>query len=164
MAENIAIDRAAPKEIKYEQLLPQIKALIGEDRDEIAVMANVAAALHSSFDWLWTGFYRTVYDRLILGPFQGPVACMIIETGKGVCGTAHRTKETQLVPDVNLFPGHISCSADSRSEIVVPIIDKNSQVRAVLDVDSNQLNAFDQIDKKYLEELALWMGETLYSH
>jgi len=162
MAETILIDTSAPKEVKYEQLLPQLKALVGEDRHRVAVLANVAAALHQAFAFLWTGFYTVEEGALVLGPFQGPVACMRIDYGKGVCGTAWERGESIVVPDVDLFPGHIACSSESRSEIVVPLRDRNNTVRAVLDIDSATLNTFDQSDREYLEKLCNWLGEILF--
>lgn len=158
MTESISIESGAPKELKYEQLIPQIKALIGDEKNIVAVLGNVAAALHESFDFLWTGFYIVEKDELVLGPFQGPVACTRIAFGKGVCGTAWREGATQVVPDVNLFPGHIACSSHSRSEIVVPIV-ANGSVIAVLDIDSAKLACFDERDKSYLETLCHWIGE-----
>ncbi|MEZ4721499.1 MAG: GAF domain-containing protein [Flavobacteriales bacterium] len=162
MAESISIESGAPKELKYEQLIPQIKALVGEEKNMVAVLANVAAALHESFNFLWTGFYLVDGDELVLGPFQGPVACTRIAFGKGVCGTAWRDSLTQVVPDVDLFPGHIACSSQSKSEIVVPIL-RNEVVMAVLDIDSAQLACFDERDKNYLETLCNWIGDHCFS-
>ena len=149
------------KEEKYQSVLPQIQALISGETDEIANMANIAAVLHETFGFWWTGFYRVVTDttdpaqkgQLILGPFQGPIACTRIPYNKGVCGTAWAQAQTIIVPDVHLFPGHIACSSASKSEIVVPVF-KDGQVFAVLDIDSAELNTFDEIDRKYLEQLA----------
>ncbi len=140
------------KEEQYETLLPQVEALIKAESDPIANMANVAAALKTQFNWLWVGFYRIGEDCLILGPFQGPIACTRILKGKGVCGKAWDMAETIVVPDVTLFPGHIACSSLSRSEIVVPVLSGGS-VKAVLDVDSEALNYFDEVDRYYLEKL-----------
>lgn len=162
MAESILIEKSAPKQIKYEQLIPQIKALIGEERDEVAVLANVAAALHQSLGFFWTGFYLIKDNQLILGPFQGPVACMTIAFGRGVCGSAWKLNETLVVPDVDQFPGHIACSSDSRSEIVVVLRNKSGDVKGVLDVDSTALATFDYIDKQYLEQLCDWIGQHIY--
>ena len=162
MADDIIIDKAAPKALKYEQLLPQIEALIGDETDEHAVLASVAAALHYGMGFFWTGFYKVDNNDLVVGPYQGPVACLRIQYGKGVCGSAWKLAETIVVPDVTEFPGHISCSAESLSEIVVPLMDKNAEVRAILDVDSNHLNAFDKTDKEYLEQLAAWLSSRLY--
>lgn len=141
------------KEERYKLLVNQIASLIDDERDLIAVMSNVAAAIHQTMGFWWTGFYRVVGDELVLGPFQGPVACMHIHYGKGVCGTAWQRAETVIVPDVEQFPGHIACSSESRSEIVVPLYDDNNKVIAVLDIDSAQLATFDDIDRKYLEEI-----------
>jgi len=162
MAESITIEKSAPKAVKYEQLLPQIKALVVEDTHAIAIMANVSAALHSAFGYLWTGFYTVEGDQLILGPFQGPVACMRIRIGKGVSGAVLAGGETIVVPDVDKFPGHIACSSDSRSEIVVPIKNSQGKICAVLDVDSIQLATFDETDKKYLEILCGWLGDKIF--
>ena len=141
------------KEEQYKLLVSQIEALIDGEKDTIAIMSNVAAAIHQTMGFWWTGFYRVVADELVLGPFQGPVACMHIPYGKGVCGTAWQRGETVIVPDVEQFPGHIACSSESRSEIVVPVFGKNKIVVAVLDIDSEKLNTFDETDRKYLEEI-----------
>lgn len=162
MAESISIETGAPKEIKYEQLLPQIKALIEGEQDEVAVLSNVAAALHQTFANLWTGFYLVRGGALKLGPFQGPVACMTIERGKGVCGQSWERGETIIVPDVDRFPGHIACSSDSRSEIVVPIKSNTGDVEALLDIDSAHLNTFDASDRRYLEQLCDHLAKILY--
>lgn len=142
------------KEEKYLAILPRIQALLVGETDEIARMSNIAAALHGEFGFWWTGFYRVApSDELVLGPFQGPVACMRIAKGRGVCGTSWNEERTVIVPDVERFPGHIACSGESRSEIVVPSR-KRGRIAAVLDIDSKELNNFDEIDKKYLEEVA----------
>lgn len=138
---------------KYEILVSQIRSLIQGETDVVAVMSNVAAAIHQAMGFWWTGFYRVVGDELVLGPFQGPVACMHIPFGKGVCGTAWKQAETIIVPDVEQFPGHIACSSESKSEIVVPIFGSNNTVVAVLDIDSEELNTFDETDRKFLEEI-----------
>lgn len=145
------------KSKKYEQLLPQVKSLVEGESDVIAKMANVAALLHSEFGFWWTGFYRVVNDELLLGPFQGPLACVHIGYGHGVCGTAWKERRTQVVPDVEQFPGHIACSSESRSEIVVPMFDADGNVTAVLDIDSRDLATFDQLDQCYLERLVALM-------
>lgn len=145
------------KSKKYEQLLPQVKSLVEGESDMIAKMANVAALLHSEFGFWWTGFYRVVNDELLLGPFQGPLACVHIGYGRGVCGTAWKERRTQVVPDVEQFPGHIACSSESRSEIVVPMFDADGNVTAVLDIDSRDLATFDQVDQCYLERLVALM-------
>lgn len=141
------------KEEKYKLLVSQIASLIDGESDQIAVMANVSAAIHQSMGFWWTGFYRVIGDELVLGPFQGPVACMHIPYGKGVCGTAWQRAETVIVPDVEQFPGHIACSSESRSEIVVPVFGHNEKVIAVLDIDSTQLSTFDDTDRQYLEQI-----------
>ena len=151
MAEDLLITKGT-KEEQYESLLPQIKALLEGEPDLIANLANVVAALKEQFNWLWVGFYLVKHDELVLGPFQGPVACTRIRKGKGVCGTSWARAETLIVPDVEKFPGHIACSSLSRSEIVVPII-RNDKVIGVLDADSIKLNQFDNIDQKYLQQI-----------
>ncbi len=145
------------KSERYEQLLPQVESLVEGETDMIAKMANVAALLHSKFNFWWTGFYRVVNDELLLGPFQGPLACVHIGYGRGVCGTAWKEQQTQVVPDVELFPGHIACSSESRSEIVVPMFDADGNVTAVLDIDSRDLATFDEVDRQYLERLVALM-------
>lgn len=140
------------KQDTYQSLLPQIEALVEGETDLIAKMANVAAALHQTFGFWWTGFYRVVDDKLVLGPFQGPVACMHIPFGRGVCGTAWQRQETIIVPNVHEFAGHIACSSESKSEIVVPVI-RDGKVIAVLDIDSAEYNTFDDTDKTYLEQI-----------
>ena len=137
---------------KYQLLLPQIEALVAGETDSIAKMANVAAALHETFGFWWTGFYRVVNDELVLGPFQGPIACTRIKYGRGVCGTSWQQEETLIVPNVHEFPGHIACSSASNSEIVVPLI-RDKKVIAVLDIDSTDFGTFDQTDKAYLEQI-----------
>lgn len=137
---------------KYKLLYEQIKALINKENDIIANMANIAAIIHEAFNFWWTGFYRVIDKELVLGPFQGPVACTRIAYGRGVCGTAWKEEETIVVEDVHQFPGHIACSSASKSEIVVPIF-KDNQVVAVLDIDSEKLATFDNVDKEWLEKL-----------
>ena len=138
------------KEERYEALIPQLKSLISTETNQIANYANVSAALKEVFDFLWVGFYRVSDKVLVLGPFQGPIACTRIAFGKGVCGFAWQEGKTVIVPDVDQFPGHIACSSRSKSEIVVPVV-KEANIIAVLDVDSELLNNFDEIDAKYLE-------------
>ena len=151
------------KKTRYEQLLPQISALIEGESDEISILANVSAALHEAFDdFLWTGFYLVCQGELRLGPFQGSVACMHIAHGRGVCGTAWAEACSVVVPDVLQFPGHIACSALSRSEIVVPLFRADGTVAGVLDIDSAQFNTFDDTDRHYLEQLARLLTATLY--
>jgi GAF domain-containing protein len=140
------------KETLYKELIPQAESLLEGETDEIACMANLAALLHRAFGFWWTGFYRVVGDELVLGPFQGPVACIHIPYGRGVCGTAWKRNETVVVPDVEEFPGHIACSSESRSEIVVPV-HRQGQVVAVLDIDSKELAAFDDTDREFLETI-----------
>ena len=152
MAEDLFI-ATGNKANQYESLIPQIKWLIEGEADLIANMANIAAALKEQFKWFWVGFYIVKKDELVVGPFQGPVACSRIRKGKGVCGTSWEKAYTLIVPDVEKFPGHIACSSLSRSEIVVPVI-RNNEVVAVLDVDSEHIDAFDQTDQKYLEAIA----------
>ena len=136
---------------KYRLLTEQIRALIEGETDSVAVMANVCAAIHEAMGFWWTGFYRVKDGELVLGPFQGPVACMHISFGKGVCGTAWKEQRTIIVPDVEQFPGHIACSSLSRSEIVVPVLSKDGEIEAVLDIDSKELSTFDETDREYLE-------------
>lgn len=156
MAEDLSIIKGN-KEEQYQSLLPQIKALIDGEPDQVANLANIAAALKEQFGWFWTGFYLVKGEELVLGPFQGPVACTRIRKGRGVCGTSWQQAATLIVPDVEQFPGHIACSNLSRSEIVVPMI-RNGEVFGVLDVDSAELNEFDRTDQKYLEEIVSWIG------
>ena len=135
----------------YRLLTKQISALLEGETDRVAVMANVCAAIHETMGFFWTGFYRVKDGELVLGPFQGPVACMHIKFGRGVCGTAWKQRETIVVPDVEQFPGHIACSSLSRSEIVVPLFSNDGEVQAVLDIDSKELATFDDVDRQYLE-------------
>ncbi|GEO03327.1 hypothetical protein AAE02nite_09910 [Adhaeribacter aerolatus] len=153
MAESIIIDNTLTKEEKYQALLPQIEALVTGETDQTANLANVMAALKYSMGFFWVGAYLAKEGELVLGPFQGPVACTRIPFHKGVCGASYTRKKTILVPDVEAFPGHIACSSDSKSEIVVPVL-KDGEVKMVLDVDSDKLNDFDETDKVYLERLA----------
>lgn len=151
MAENLIIAEGG-KEQKYELLYKQIEALVQGESDPIANMANMAAMIHHTFGFWWTGFYRVAGDELVLGPFQGPLACSRISYGRGVCGTAWEEQRTQVVPDVEQFPGHIACSSLSRSEIVVPVWREN-KIIAVLDIDSEHLATFDTTDQKWLEKI-----------
>jgi L-methionine (R)-S-oxide reductase len=151
MAEDLSIAKGT-KEEQYESLLPQVKALLEGEPDLIANLANVTGALKEQFNWLWVGFYLVKDEELVLGPFQGPVACTRIKKGRGVCGTSWAKEETLIVPDVERFPGHIACSSLSKSEIVVPII-RNKRVVAVLDADSIELSNYDETDKKWLEQI-----------
>ena len=151
MAENLLIAEGG-KEEKYALLYKQIASLAEGESDTIANMANVAAMIHTTFSFWWTGFYRVVGEELVLSPFQGPLACNRIKYGRGVCGTAWKQQQTQVVPDVELFPGHIACSSLSRSEIVVPVW-QGKEIVAVLDIDSEHLATFDEVDKKWLEKI-----------
>lgn len=155
MSEDLSIIKGT-KEEQYVALLPQVKALITGELDLVANLANIAAALKEQFGWLWVGFYLVKEDELVLGPFQGPVACTRIRKGRGVCGSSWADAETLIVADVEKFPGHIACSSLSRSEIVVPII-KNGAVLGVLDADSADLDTYDEIDQRYLEEMVGWI-------
>lgn len=152
MAEEFHIAQGS-KEEKYALLYKQVTAVVGSEDDTISNMANIASMIHHTFGFWWTGFYRVIDGELVLGPFQGPLACSRISYGRGVCGTAWKESATQIVPDVDKFPGHIACSSASRSEIVVPVI-KNGKVTAVLDIDSEHLATFDTTDKFWLEKIA----------
>lgn len=152
MAEYLEIVEGTKNE-KYEILFPQIKAVVEAETDMIANMANIASMLHETFSFWWTGFYRVIDGILVLGPFQGPMACTRIRKGRGVCGTAWQEERTQIVPDVDQFPGHIACSSASRSEIVVPIRCEGV-VSGVLDIDSADLNTFDEVDALWLERIS----------
>lgn len=152
MAEDLTIVSSTDKKIQYESLIPQIEALLYGETDLVANMANICAALKEQFKWLWVGFYLVKNGELVLGPFQGPVACTRIAKGKGVCGKAWVDAKTIIVPDVDAFPGHIACSSSSRSEIVVPILGDLGVV-AVLDVDSEELSKFNEVDALYLEQI-----------
>jgi L-methionine (R)-S-oxide reductase len=152
MAEDLIITRSANKTAQYQSLIPQIEALITGENDLIANMANICAALKEQFNWFWVGFYMVKNDQLVLGPFQGPVACTRIFKGKGVCGTAWQQAKTLIVPDVDAFPGHIACSSLSRSEIVLPMFN-NCEVIGVFDVDSELLANFDETDAQYLDQI-----------
>jgi GAF domain-containing protein len=152
MAETLFLPQSGTKEEIYQALLPQVEALITGEQDLVANLANIAAALREAFGFFWVGFYVVQGQELVLGPFQGPIACTRIAYGRGVCGTAWKEQKTQLVPDVEAFPGHIACSSASKSEIVVPAF-QNGKVFLVLDVDSDQLDDFDAVDQRYLEAL-----------
>ena len=152
MAEDLSIITSTDKAEQYKSLIPQIEALLYGEGDLVVNLANISAALKEQFKWFWVGFYLVKNGELVLGPFQGPVACTRIALGKGVCGTAWQHAETLIVPDVDAFPGHIACSSLSKSEIVVPVF-ANGKVVGVLDVDSELLNQFDETDKLYLEQL-----------
>lgn len=152
MSEELIINKNSDKATQYSELLPQLEALISGESDTIANISNLMAALKQAFDFLWVGVYFVKEDELVLGPFQGPIACTRIKKGKGVCGTAWEKGQTIVVKNVEEFPGHIACSSDSKSEIVLPAF-KNGEVALVLDIDSEELATFDQTDKKYLEQV-----------
>jgi len=152
MAETLIIAQSADKASKYQSLVPQIESLISGEPDMIANLANIAAALKQSMNFVWVGFYLVKNNELVLGPFQGPIACTRIALGKGVCGASWKEKKVFIVPNVDEFPGHIACSSDSKSEIVLPAI-KNGEVTLVLDVDSDKLNDFDDTDAFYLKQI-----------
>lgn len=149
------------KEGIYKEFLPQFRALLTGETEEVSILANASAALRQVFDFFWVGFYLVKDGRLIVGPFQGSMACSIIKFGKGVCGTAWKERQTKVVPDVEQFPGHIACSSLSRSEIVVPLI-KEGEVKAVLDIDSKDLASFDETDRIYLEQVADFLVNLIY--
>lgn len=156
MAEELHI-ADGPKEARYALLCKQIESVLAGESDPIARMANVAAMIHETFGFWWTGFYRVIGSELVLGPFQGPLACTRIACGRGVCGTAWQQRQTLVVPDVDQFPGHIACSSASRSEIVVPVF-RAGEVIAVLDIDSRDLATFDAVDQQWLERIAALLG------
>jgi len=160
MAEDLTIIEGNKAEI-YQSLIPQIKGLIDGESDLVANLANIAAALKEQFGWFWVGFYLVKNDELVLGPFQGPVACTRIKKGRGVCGASWQQAKTLIVPDVEKFPGHIACSSLSKSEIVVPVI-RDNEVVAVLDVDSELLDLFDETDQQYLEEIVTLIKFTTF--
>ena len=162
MAEELHIPHSADRTARYAALLPQVEALTAAETDPVANMGNVAAVLREAFGFFWVGFYRVAGEELVLGPFQGPLACTRIRRGKGVCGTAWAERRSQVVPDVDAFPGHIACSSASKSELVVPIIDSAGDVRAVLDIDSDRLNDFSESDQTWLERWMQTLGERLY--
>jgi GAF domain-containing protein len=159
MSETLFLPQSGTKEEIYQALLPQVDALISGEKDLVANLANIAAALREAFGFFWVGFYVVQGQELVLGPFQGPIACTRIAYGRGVCGTAWKEQKTQLVPDVEAFPGHIACSSASKSEIVVPAF-QDGEVFLVLDVDSDQLDDFDDVDKRYLEALMGMLEKT----
>jgi L-methionine (R)-S-oxide reductase len=159
MAEELFIPETSDRVEIYNSLLPQISALLQGESDFIANSSNFTAALKQAFGFLWVGFYFVKNEELVLGPFQGPIACTRIKKGKGVCGTAWKNEETIVVPDVNAFPGHIACSSASQSEIVIPIRNKEGIIFGVLDVDSEKLNDFSDVDKIHLEKLTKILGD-----
>jgi GAF domain-containing protein len=153
MAEELLIGENLSKEEKYKALLPQLKGLVSYETDLIANLANLTAALKTTFNFFWVGFYLVKEDELVLGPFQGPIACTRIAKGRGVCGTSWQQAKTIVVPNVDEFPGHIACSSASKSEIVLPIFNHAKEVVMILDVDSELLSTFDEIDEKYLSQV-----------
>ena len=161
MAEELILQQGDKAE-QYQSIIPHIKAIIEGEPDLIANLANICAALKQQFGWLWVGFYLVKQNELVLGPFQGPIACTRIAKGRGVCGTAWQQLQVIIVPDVELFPGHIACSSASKSEIVLPIM-QNKECVGVLDIDSDELNQFDEVDAKYLQQL-ISIIETSISH
>ena len=160
MAEELYISKSLTKEKKYQELIPQLKGLVSYETDLIANTSNLVAALKQAFNFFWVGFYFVKNDELVLGPFQGPIACTRIQKGKGVCGTSWKKNEALLVSNVDEFPGHIACSSDSKSEVVIPGI-KNGEVIFILDIDSDKLNDFDEVDLKYLKEISV-IAEELF--
>ena len=164
MAESIAFSRTESRKTVYDEVVPQIEALIGGETDLIANLANVSAVLKEAFDFFWIGFYVAKGDQLVLGPFQGPLACTRIDFDSGVCGHAYTTKETIIVPDVDKFPGHIACSSAARSEIVVPIFARDKSVFGVLDVDSDKLDDFGDADREGLGAVVKVVERFIQSH
>lgn len=163
METSFTLSDARTKAERYERFLQQLASLIADEHDTISVLANTAAALREAFGCFWVGFYLVKdAEWLSLGPFQGSVACYRIRKGKGVCGTAWATGQTQVVPDVDRFPGHIACSSLSRSEIVVPLAAPSGALKGVLDIDSDCLNGFDETDRHYLEQVCTLLGNTLF--
>ncbi|MEQ1105470.1 GAF domain-containing protein [Acinetobacter ursingii] len=151
MAEELSLQHGNKAE-QYQSLIPQIQAIVADENDVIANLANICAALKQQFNWFWIGFYLVKDNELVLGPFQGPIACTRIGNGRGVCGTAWQQQKVMIVPDVEQFPGHIACSSDSKSEIVLPVMKQNKCV-AVLDIDSDALDSFDEVDAEYLKQI-----------
>ncbi|MFW2003350.1 GAF domain-containing protein [Acinetobacter ursingii] len=151
MAEELLLQQGNKAE-QYQSLIPQIQAIVADESDVIANLANICAALKQQFNWFWIGFYLVKDNELVLGPFQGPIACTRIGKGRGVCGTALQQQNVMIVPDVEQFPGHIACSSDSKSEIVLPVMKQNKCV-AVLDIDSDALDSFDEVDAEYLKQI-----------
>lgn len=161
MAESIAISEGLSKSEQYEEVLVSIKNLVGEENNPVAILAAVSGVVHEVFGNFWTGFYIVEGDELVLGPYQGPLPCLRISFGKGVCGTAWKLKTTQVVPNVEEFPGHIACSSETKSEIVLPIFDESGEVIAVMDIDSDQPSKFDNVDAIGLAHITAWLSEKL---
>jgi GAF domain-containing protein len=164
MAESLAFSKTSDRRVIYDEIVPQIDALISDERDLTANLANVAAVLKEAFGFFWVGFYLKKDDQLVLGPFQGPIACTRIDLDKGVCGHAYSTASTVIVPNVDEFPGHIACASASRSEIVVPIFSETSEVFAVLDVDSDRLDDFSDVDREGLSRIVRVIERVIRSH
>ena len=164
MAESLAFSKTADRSVIYKEIAPQIEALIGDESDVIANLANVAAVLKEAFGFFWVGFYIAKNNQLVLGPFQGPLACTRIEFGQGVCGHAYSTASTVIVPNVDEFPGHIACSSASKSEIVVPIMNGDGSVLGVLDVDSDRLDDFSETDREGLTNVVSVIERVIQSH
>jgi GAF domain-containing protein len=164
MAESLAFSKTSDRRVIYDEILPQIDALISDEPDQTANLANVAAVLKEAFGFFWVGFYLKKGDQLVLGPFQGPIACTRIDFGKGVCGHAYSTAETVIVPNVDEFPGHIACASESKSEIVVPIFNGSGEVLGVLDVDSDRLNDFSDVDREGLTRIVRVIERVIQSH
>ncbi|MEP7149213.1 MAG: GAF domain-containing protein [Acidobacteriota bacterium] len=164
MVESIAYSTTADRDVIYSEITPQIKALISDEPDLTANLANVAAVLKQAFGFFWVGFYLKKGDQLVLGPFQGPIACTRIDFGKGVCGHAYSTAAAVIVPNVDEFPGHITCASESRSEIVVPIFDRGGEVFGVLDVDSDRLDDFSDVDREGLTRIVGVIERVIQSH
>lgn len=164
MAESLAFSKTSDRRVIYDEIVPQIDALISDEPDLTANLANVAAVLKEAFGFFWVGFYLKKDDQLVLGPFQGPIACTRIDLDKGVCGHAYSTASTVIVPNVDEFPGHIACASQSKSEIVVPILDSGNEVFAVLDVDSDRLNDFSDVDRAGLTRIIRVIERVIQSH
>lgn len=164
MAESIAFSKAASRETVYAEILPQLESLVAGEIDVVANLANIAAVLKEAFGFFWVGFYLEKSGQLVLGPFQGPLACTRIDLGKGVCGHAYSTRQTVVVPDVEKFPGHLACSSAARSEIVVPFFDADGSVAGVLDVDSDRLGDFGDADVAGLGAVAKVVERVIRSH
>jgi GAF domain-containing protein len=164
MAESLAFSKTSDRRVIYDEILPQIDALISDEPDLTANLANVAAVLKQAFGFFWVGFYLKKADQLVLGPFQGPIACTRIDFGKGVCGHAYSTAETVVVPNVDEFPGHIACASESKSEIVVPIFGRSTEVLGVLDVDSDRLDDFSDVDRDGLTRIVRVIERVIQSH
>jgi GAF domain-containing protein len=164
MAESLAFSKTTDRRVTYDKITPQIESLVAGETDLIANLANVTAVLKEAFDFFWVGFYLTKEDQLVLGPFQGPLACTRIDFGKGVCGRAYSSAETVIVPNVDEFPGHIACSSASKSEIVVPVFDSNGAVFGVLDVDSERLDDFSEVDREGLTGIVGVIERFIQSH